>query len=420
MVNDTCDELNLDKEYLTVPLQYYFTQFKTAVDNNIWMRYYGRLKKYVRMLVPDVTNVEAYKLAQDLLLHKFDPKIFSQEEVEIIVPVKSSSLKTTQSTIRKNLHQFWLAQFKMLKVLENEVEDVKLFQVFPFQSKLVPAYITIDNKTLNSIIPKALFIDKKKIPIGYADDGVASSLWDQFFLLDNKAFKRRGYNFNYMIKTDGVGCSILFNRNDMVEAVRQRKKNAVLARKKIDTIKVVSVVPKTQKTTKIEYFKKEDCNIDDCKLVGIDPGVNTLLYCNDGTKTMQYRRRFRKYELKTTAYDKRRRKATNEDVQNAQKEMSDFSMRTLDVKVFQSYIDTRRKHWKVLQKCYQQRLYRKLKWYSYINGRRSEDNFCQRFKNTYGKHAIACVGDWSRNEGFKWNISKGVGLRNVLVGKTCK
>ena len=47
VVNDTCKELNLDKKYLTVPLQYYFTQFKTVVDNNIWMRYYGRLKKYV-------------------------------------------------------------------------------------------------------------------------------------------------------------------------------------------------------------------------------------------------------------------------------------------------------------------------------------------------------------------------------------
>ena len=151
-----------------------------------------------------------------------------------------------------------------------------------------------------------------------------------------------------MIKTDGVGCSILFNHNDRVEAVRQRKKNAVLARKKLDTIKVAVAAPKTQKTT-TEYLKKEDCNID-CKLVGIDPGVNTLLYCNDGTKTLQYRRRFRKNELKTVAYDKRRRKAANIGVMNAQKEMSDFSMRTLDVKVFQSYIDTRRKHWKVLQK----------------------------------------------------------------------
>ena len=54
----------------------------------------------------------------------------------MIVPVKSDNLKTAQSTVRKNLHQFWLAQFKMLKLLEDDEKDIKLFQVFPFQSKL--------------------------------------------------------------------------------------------------------------------------------------------------------------------------------------------------------------------------------------------------------------------------------------------
>ena len=48
---------------------------------------------------------------------------------------------------------------------------------------------TIDNKTLNSIIPKALFIDKKKIPTGYTDDAVAFSLWDQFIFSITKLLR---------------------------------------------------------------------------------------------------------------------------------------------------------------------------------------------------------------------------------------
>ena len=35
-----------------------------------------------------------------------------------------------------------------------------------------------------------------------------------FFDLDKKSFRRNGYTFNHMIKTDGVGCSILLVKTD--------------------------------------------------------------------------------------------------------------------------------------------------------------------------------------------------------------
>lgn len=38
--------------------------------------------------------------------------------------------------------------------------------------------------------------------------------WDQFFKLDNKSFKRNGYKFAFMIKTDRISCSIILSKTD--------------------------------------------------------------------------------------------------------------------------------------------------------------------------------------------------------------
>ena len=59
-----------------------------------------------------------------------------------------------------------------------------------------------------------LMIDDNAIHYRKNVKQVKQEVWETFFCLDNKAFRRKDYCFHHMIKTDGVGASILFHRKD--------------------------------------------------------------------------------------------------------------------------------------------------------------------------------------------------------------
>ena len=49
-------------------------------------------------------------------------------------------------------------------------------------------------------------------------------LWNEHFLTENKEFKRKNYGFNFMIKTDGIACSVLLIKLDKeIESLKKCK-----------------------------------------------------------------------------------------------------------------------------------------------------------------------------------------------------
>ena len=51
-----------------------------------------------------------------------------------------------------------------------------------------------------------------------------------------------------------------------------------------------------------------------------------------------------------------------------------------------------------LVKLYQNPKLNKLKWYSFINEKRSETNLVNKIKNKFGKNVFLILGDWSMNK----------------------
>ena len=71
-------------------------------------------------------------------------------------------------------------------------------------------------------------------------------------------------------------------------------------------------------------------------------------------------------------------------------------------------------------KHYQQEVYRKLKWYGYINRQKSEDKMMNRFEKLFGKaeDTIICIGDWTQKKQIKFSPpTKGIGMRKILRKK---
>jgi hypothetical protein len=108
--------------------------------------------------------------------------------------------------------------FKSLMYMNKELEiineerkrdnknEFKLFQVVPQRTNIKPCYICIDTSSLINLV-----IEENSIKYLNNVELYQESIWNNNFKTNKKEFKRKGYQFNYMIKTDGIGCSVLLH-----------------------------------------------------------------------------------------------------------------------------------------------------------------------------------------------------------------
>src|SRR3989338_8219724 len=90
----------------------------------------------------------------------------------------------------------------MNKVMEKRAK--KIFQAFPLRTNIVPKNITLDT---TSIIH--LFITKNKSEYLRSVSKHQTEIWSYLLNLKKRVFRRKGYAFNGMIKTNGISTSIL-------------------------------------------------------------------------------------------------------------------------------------------------------------------------------------------------------------------
>ena len=79
----------------------------------------------------------------------------------------------------------------------------------PLRTSSVPSYTTIDTTTL-----MMLMVDEDVLTFRKKVKENKEVIWNAFFEMGNKVFHRKDYKFHGMIKTDGVGVSVLFHRKD--------------------------------------------------------------------------------------------------------------------------------------------------------------------------------------------------------------
>lgn len=107
--------------------------------------------------------------------------------------------------------------------------------------------------------------------------------------LDSKIFKKNKYEFNYMIRTDGISIGILFIRlgnNGLPLTYNKPEENTKYIEKEIITDELRSK-----------------------KFVCIDPGCSDLIFCgskdeNDKLQTFRYTQNQRRLERRTKKYNK--------------------------------------------------------------------------------------------------------------------
>ena len=334
--------------------------------------------------------------------------------------------------------------------LEIEKLGTKSFQFFPLRNNITIKNIPIDSASLID-----LFIEEDKNTYLTDIENIKQEIWNKFFNLDNPVFKQKEYSFDYRISTDCFSVSIQLIHNDFIQKEKDKKQNMkakkkeikeltkdmnqeekekykdeLIKKKKDEHIKIkldkklkrdkekdeYKKLPKEEKVKLKEQKKKDkkinryiefpyleeldDIHFNELKNGNwccVDPGMRNILYMKnkDGT-TYKYTNRMHMNKTKRLKYQRLiKNYKDKKEITTMENKLSEFNSKSCNLDEFKKFIKNKNELNKVLLEKYKEDIFRKYKWYSYINRKKAETDLARNIKNKFGNDVIICFGDWS-------------------------
>lgn len=304
----------LDYTYMNTVLDYLTMDVLTMYENNIKLHYIEYLERYVNtvwkkdFMIEKIRKIKKTKADRDIAIRQLCNQLrriktvllniednnyksntsyhkWITNEKKHILPNKT---KYTKDNLYYDLQcspqDYWSNMVYMMKRLEKD--KVFVNNVFPMRSEIIPKNIRIDTAT----IVHALMTKKQGNKSDYLFKGNLKrnedKIWKFFFRTERQCFKKTNYTFHHMIETDGVSCTIILIRNDLIgkRVPSKRVKNG------------------EEYINELTNYSK----LQDKKIVGIEPNMADLLYCVDGDtkerKFFRYTQDQRRKETKLKKY----------------------------------------------------------------------------------------------------------------------
>ena len=426
----------LDYQHMSNILSYLCEDILTMYENNIKLHYVDYVERFVnvvwkkKMLVEKIRRIfptkkeresrirklekELRKVKNDLL--NVDTKLaytslpyyhnwITQQKKHILPNKVKFQKQSIYYDLVVNPFHYLPCMITMMKQMENELQTIS--NVFPLRSSITPGYIRLDTITI-----VLLLLRKEHGKIGdYNNKGNTKKhedkIWNFFFRTERKMFRKTNYSFHHMIATDGIGVSIIFLREDLVGEKIPNKKKSVYHELYIDELKDYS-------------------NLQDKKIIGIDPGKEDLIYCVDNASkdanVFRYSQNQRRKETKMKKYNNiilamKTKKIQGKNVIDYETELSLYNRKTLQLEKFKAYIKEKNRINHVLFDFYGKHLFRKLKFGRHINIKRNEQKMMNNFKKIYGgpEEVVICIGDWEQRKQMKYKEpTLGIGMRTLF------
>ena len=305
----------------------------------------------------------------------------------------------------------------------DNVKQIKLFNILPLRSNIIPKNICVDTCALisNFLGDEGTTTHFKN----YKKENNQFKLWNRVLKLDSKMFKKNNYEFNYMIRTDGISVGILFIRKD----------NQGMPLKYYN--------PNNKPTENTKYIEKEIITdeLRSKKIVCVDPGCSDLIYCgskdDDGNlETFRYTQNQRRLETRTKKYNKIIEEVNNttfingKNIKEIESVLSSHNKRTCDYDKFKNYLIEKNKLNLLLFSHYEKTFFRKFKLNRYINTQKSESKMIKNFTKKFGEpnDLLFIMGDYDKGSSnigrveptickkFR-RIFKNAGFRTYLVNE---
>ena len=351
--------------------------------------------------------------------------------------------------------------------LEIEKIGTKSFQFFPLRNNIILKYIPIDSALLID-----LFIEKDKNTYLTDIENKKQELWNKYFNLSNPVFKQKEYSFDYRISTDCFSVSIQLIHNDFIQKEKDKKQNMknkknkmkeltkdmnqkqkekykeglqkkkneeqvkiklekkLLKDKEKEAYKKLSKEEKNKRNSISKYIEfpyleeldeKQYNNLKKANWVVCDPGKRCLAYMkNKDGITYRYTNRMHMNKTKRLKYQRLiKNYKDKKEITKIENKLSEFNSKSCILNEFKKFIKNKNELNKVLLGKYKEDIFRKYKWYSYINRKKAETDLARNIKNKFGKDVILIEGDWSdklktTSSRIKYISTPNLGLKRKL------
>jgi len=426
---------NLDYTHMNTILDYLTIDILTMYENNIKLHYVEYIERYVnivwkkkfimnkirklnitqkakeqrvnnlcnqlRKIKNDLLNVENNNYKSHSMYHKW-----INQQKQFITPSKTTYKKNNiVYDLMCSPFDYFGCMIFMMKQIEKEEQTI--YNVFPMRNEVIPKHIRLDTTTLVHL----LMTKKQGNKSDYLTKGnlkrKEDKIWEFFFRTERKCFKKKYYEFHHMIETDGVSCSLLLLRKDLIGKKLPMMKKGLSTETYIDELNDYS-------------------NLQNKKIVGIDPGKNDLIYCVDNSNKeaneFRYSQDQRRKETKKKKYSKiqlelKEEKINGKTIIEWETEISKYNRKTLNITKFKKYIQKKSEINSILFVFYEKYIFRKLRLQSYRNTKRSEQKMLNNFKRIFGneKEVVVCFGDYEQKYQMKYKeATKGKGIRTLF------
>jgi len=427
-------DINLDYIHLNTILEYLTIGIITMYENNIKLHYVEYIERYVNIVwkkkdtIIKIKEENKNEEKQKELVNEFCRQLrkIKTDILEVSTEYKSDAkyhnwIKEIKKTITPNKEKYQKDSMYydlqcnpqdylpcMIRIMkEVEKDKVMIYNVFPMRNDIIMKNIKLDTTTLVHL----LFTQKQGNKTDYLLEGnlkkYENEIWEFFFRTERQCFKKPKYTFHHMIETDGVSCSILMLRNDLIG-------------KRIPNIKICSNTEQyIDELTDYTIIKNK-------KIVAIDPGLCDILYCvdNDNKEANEFRytQDSKRKECKIKKYAKiilefKKEEVDGKTIIEYETKLSKLNRKTLIIEDFKEYIKKKSEINNKLYKFYEKYIFRKLKLNGYINIKKHEQKMINNFKKIFGKpeEVIICAGDFEQKQHMKFKEPiKGKGIRKIF------
>jgi len=430
LIKDT----DLDYTHLNTVLDYLTIGIITMYENNIKLHYIEYIERYVNIIwkkketitkIKEENKDEAKqkelinefcrqlrKIKTDILEitneYKSDEKYHKwiKEIKKSITPNKDKYQKDSlYYDLQCNPQDYLPCMIRMMKQVEKD--KVMIYNVFPMRNDIIMKSVKLDTTTLVHL----LMTKKQGNKTDYLLKGnlkkYENKIWEFFFRTERQCFKKPKYTFHHMMETDGVSCSILMLRNDLIGKRLPLTKIGSNTEQYIDELTDYTIIKNK-------------------KIVCIDPGLSDILYCvdndNKDANKFRYTQDSRRKECKIKKYAKiilefKKEKIDGKTVIEYETELSKLNRKTLIIKDFKEYIKKKSEINNKLYKFYEKYIFRKLKLNGFMNRKKNEQKLINNFKKIFGKpeETIVIFGDFEQKQHMKYKEPiKGKGMRMLF------
>jgi len=368
----------IDGSNLKETLDHEITDMVTNVENHIKNHFYDYLLHLTSCYTE--TRKEARKLRNmlyydDLSSHYSDTYPELMEYCYEIQNAKENRTDSPQALLPL-----------LLKINElSELHGRKTMAVIPLRKSNTPKYVTFSHCVMTDTFGKELGTEK----------------WYEICEMVAYYFTaKEDFSFS-SLKTDGVGCSLLFKYKTKRKAYKFQEKY-------------------------LENLQTYE-ELLDKKIVAIDPNKGNLMYCYDGKNVLRYTQAQRRHETKKTKYkhirQKEEKSATAQlpsdtevyTLKSNYQKLSQYNSKTVSVESFKDYVREKNLFSRRFSDMYRKDIFRRLNFSAKINTMKSESQFLKRFRKTYGTpdSVVVVFGDWEQKEGISYG-------KEPTKGKSCR